>query len=121
MPLTASQLATMRTRADRYLLDTCEIDYPSGRVNDGEGGWIDTWSARGTAVACYLEAKSVADIATTGDVLKTFTEFTLYLDSAQTIVEGDRVIHDSKTYSVEGIRTGKTRRAYKSAKLTLGA
>lgn len=119
MPLTAARLTDLRTRADTYLLDTCEIDYPTN-TSDGEGGWTTSWTARGTAVACYLEAKPVADIAPSGEVLRTFTEFTLYIDSAGTIVDGDKVIHDSKTYAVEGILTGKTRRAYKAAKLTLG-
>lgn len=120
MPLTSARLTELRTRAEAYLLDTCEIDYPT-YTSDGEGGWTTEWTARGTAVACYLEAKTQADVGPTGEVLHTFTEYTLHIDAAGTVVEGDRVIHDSKNYAVEGILTGKTRRAYKSAKLTLGA
>lgn len=120
MPLSSGALTPLRARADRFLLDTCEIDYPT-RTSDSEGGWTTSWTARGTAIACYLEAKGVADVSPSGDVLKTFTEFTLYIDSAGTVVEGDRVILGGSTYGVEGIVAGRTRRAFKAAKLTLGA
>lgn len=119
MPLTSAQLTTMRTRADAYLLDTCVISYPTHN-SDSMGGFVDSWTVRGT-VDCYLEVKSVPDLNLSGDTLKTYTEFTLYIDSAGTVVRGDKVVHNSSTYTVEGVVAGKTRRAFKAAKLTLEA
>lgn len=108
----------MRGRADGYLTDTCEIDYPT-HTSDGMGGWTDTWTARGTAIACYLQAKDVSDVSPSGDRLTTFTQYTLFINNAGTIEPGDRVILESRTYAVEGVVEEDTLRAYKAAKLTL--
>ena len=118
MPLRSGYLAAMRTRADGYLVDTCEIDYPT-HTSDGMGGWTDTWTARGTAIACYLQAKDARDMSPSGDRLTTFTEHTLFINNAGTVVPGDRVILEGHTYYVEGVVEEDSLRAYKAAKLTL--
>lgn len=117
MPLPSGRLAAMRARANNYLVDSCEIDYAT-RAGDGMGGWSTSWTARGT-VDCYLQAKDVSDMSPSGDRLTTFTEYTLFIANDGTIVPGDKVILESRTYYVEGVIEEDSQRAYKAAKLTL--
>jgi hypothetical protein len=117
MPLSSGHLANMRARADGYLVDSCIISYPT-HTGDGMGGWTDAWTVRGT-VSCYLQAKDVSDMSPSGDRLTTFTEYTLFITDGGTIVPGDRVELESRTYSVEGVIEEDSLRAYKAAKLTL--
>jgi hypothetical protein len=113
----------MRTRADAFLLDTCTIAAPTN-TGDGTGGFTVSYSNRGTAIPCYLEAiDQIASMDTIeqGERPQTFTEYTLHLASGGTIVTGDRVTLDSNSnvYQVEGVIDPVTRRGYLSAKLTL--
>jgi hypothetical protein len=118
MPLSSGRLTAMRARADGYLVDLCEIDYPT-TSSDGMGGWSTSWAARGTAIACYLQAKDVSDISKSGERLTTFTQYTLFINNGGTIVPGDKVVLEGRTYKVEGVVEEDSVRAYKAAKLTL--
>lgn len=55
-PLTAAQLAPLRTTVEKTLPDTCTVRRKSGEASDNAGGWTPSYAAVGalTNVACRV-------------------------------------------------------------------
>jgi len=119
MPTFSNRLARMRSRANAILTDTCQIEHATHTPSPA-GGINATWTTRGTAIACYLVAKSATtDLTASGGRLESFTTYTLHLKHDGTIEPGDRVTLDGRVYRAESVIEPDTLRATLAAKLTL--
>ncbi len=120
MPLTEARLDNLRARANNVLIDTCKIEYNT-ISNDGMGGQADSWTARGTAIPCYLESDRVpvGDVVSSGSREDVYMEHTLYIANDGTIVPGDKITLDSRVYYAEGVIEIDTARCLLAAKVTL--
>ena len=114
--LSSAELNDMRDHAEATLPTTCEIDYVT-RTADGMGGFTQSWTARGTAIACRLTPArlgSHSDI--TADTLLEGQTWTLSVPYDQTVAVDDKVIVNSSTYRVSQVNTGESeilvKRAY---------
>ncbi len=109
MSLSASELAQIRADISALLPDTCEIQYPVRTLSNGK--WTDTWTSRGSAIACrispaMLVVRGNAEI--TAETLKEGQAWVITLPHNQTITVKDRIIAGGKTYQVRSISSGES-------------
>jgi len=97
--LGATELANLRTHFAATLPDVCTISYVT-HTTDGAGRDSESWTARGTAIACRLAPASGIQAGLAQETVMEGQMWSLSLDYNQTVALDDKVVHDSKTYRV---------------------
>ena len=87
----------MQAEIARLLPDTCSI-ITLTHVNDGQGGWTDTFGTV-SGVACRLDYMTGTEAIAAGAV-QPFGRYMLTIAAAGTIVPANQVIHGGLTYNV---------------------
>ena len=115
--LTTAELADIRAHLTATLPTTCAIYYIT-KTRDGAGGWTETWTARGTAIACRLAEAGIGSFAgITQETIKEGQVYLLTLDYAQTIDLEDKVTVAGNDFRVTGLNTDTSELMAKRAKL----
>lgn len=98
--LTTSELAAIREDFEATLPDTCQVDYVT-RTDNGDGTWTDSWSARGSAIACRQVAVTGRDFPQlTAEQVQEGRFWRFEFSATQAIAVGDRITRGGKEYHV---------------------
>ena len=101
--LSSAELASIRADYKATLPETCAIDYPTW-ASDGAGGGSNTWTSRGTAIACRVAPVSSRTFPRiTAEQVREARMMTLYLAHDQSIGIKDRVTANSNVYYVRQV------------------
>lgn len=115
--LTTQEQADIRAHLTATLPDTCTIAYPTV-VKDGMGGWTETWTNRGTAIACRLAPGGGGGRITQEQVKEGLT-WTLSLDYAQAVDVKDKVTTGGRTFRAITINRAESEIGLKRVTLEL--
>lgn len=106
MTITSAEIAIMRDTIELLLPDTCNI-LSVTTSPDGMGGVTQTWGTASSNVSCRLDMKSGRELVT-GGALQPYTSYKLSLPYDATIIEGNRVVHNSITYAVTSVNNAQS-------------
>lgn len=101
--LSASEVASMRTTAERALPSTCTIQRKTS-VSDGGGGTTETWASYAEDVACRVAPAGGGETGTAGDRINDETTHIVTLPALADITEADRLVIDGQTYEATAVR-----------------
>lgn len=103
LPLTAGELAAMRSTSQAFMTGTAIISVAT-RASDGQGGQTWTYAASGTVDArlAYVKGGSEAEL---GGRVAEVSGLVLTVPAHTSIDEDDRVAYNSVTYEVEEVLT----------------
>lgn len=96
--LTSAELADMRAHLVATLPDTCAIYYAT-LSTDGAGRQSESWTPRGTAIACRLAPQGGRE-AITAEQVRAGMTWVLSVASSQTVDVKDKVVFGGRTYRV---------------------
>jgi hypothetical protein len=106
--LSTTELADLRTDFAATLPDTCTVEYVT-RTPNGNGTWSDTWTARGTAIACRMIALTGRDFPQlTAAQVKEGRYWTFEFAAAQTVAVSDRITRAGLVYQVLQTNAGQS-------------
>ena len=119
MSLSTLELAQLRSDADDYMPDTCDIQTVT-RTVDAYGGWTEAWADTYETVSCRLAALTTTrPEGIDGSELGSFTRWLLAVPYNQTVDATMRVVHSSVTYEIEAVDDLQSHRASRHAYLRL--
>ena len=119
MSLSTLELAQLRSDANDYLPDTCDIQTVE-RTADDYGGWTEEWTDTYETISCRLAAVPLnRPESIDGAQLGSLTRWLLAVPYNQAIDATMRVVHDSVTYEVEAVEDLQSNRASRHAYLKL--
>ena len=106
--LSASEMTDLRADFAATLPDTCAVEY-STRTPNGDGTWGESWTARGTAIACRTIAVTGRDFPQlTAAQVKEGRYWTYEFAATQTIAAGDRITKATHVYQVLQTNAGQS-------------
>lgn len=113
--LSAKDLALMRADAARLLPDLCSILSVS-RTTDGEGGWVDTWTATSVNVPCRVDYVYGTETLA-GGAVQQYKRAKLSLAHDAVLETSNRILVDGRTYAVTSVNNGQSGRIVVRAEL----
>ena len=106
--LSASEIAAMREAQEAALPDTCTI-LRRTLTNDGQGGYVETWSEVATGVKCRLVHSNLAPRETViAERAAGRTVWQLTVPYGTDISRTDRVVVNGVTYEILAVWSGGT-------------
>lgn len=104
LPLTAGELASMRTSLNSFLAGTA-ILHTLTVTSDGQGGQNESWAASGTVDARLAPDPVRGSEAVLAGRVAEVSSWILTVPAHTTIVETGRVVYDGVTYEVDEVLT----------------
>lgn len=100
--ISTKELSDMRALADDFFPGTCTIQTLTESTG-AMGGVSHSWANTYTSVACRLDPRGFGAEGVVNAALEGKSMFVLNIPYDQAISIEDRIIHDSKTYEVNGV------------------
>jgi hypothetical protein len=113
--LSTSELANMRADAELTLPDSCTIAYLTP-VIDSVGAVTDSWTNRGTAIACRLNEPAANAAIEAGQVSERQRPI-LSTAHAQTVTVSDKVTIGGRVFFVSSVNASESERLLTRAEL----
>ncbi len=115
--LETAELADIRADFEATFPTTCTITAVT-RTASGSGGWSESESNRGTAIACRLAPVTARSFpGLTAEQVQEGRLMMLYLAHDQTVEVTDKVTHGGVTYHVRQLNDGESELFMKTALL----
>jgi len=107
--MTPALLTALRACAQDHVLDTltdtCTIQR-RGKVSDGKGGFVITYTTLASGVACYVAPQSAmrtGEMVVAGKITS-LSDYVVSFVTGQDVVDTDRIIWNTLTLEVVGTR-----------------